>query len=100
MRTNDAELHAALVDFETTYSTYAEVQDRLEHYWCLRWLLQEGVTETTATVIREGVVRFDHLPLVVRLPGCPSRRPRRGSGSPSAAIDLIAATLECRYAGN
>ncbi len=97
---NDAELQAALVDFETTYSTYAEVQDRLEHYWCLRWLLQEGVTETTATVIREGVVRFDHLPLVVRLPEMPVQAPEARVRVAIGRIDLIAATLECRYAGN
>jgi exoribonuclease-2 len=97
---NDAELHAALTDFEATYSTYAEVQDRLEHYWCLRWLLQEQVTETTATVIRENLVRFDRLPLVVRLPDLPGLPPETPIRVAIGRIDLLGATLECRYAGN
>ena len=69
---NDAELYAALTDFEATYASYAEFQDRMEHYWCLRWLLQERVGETTGTVIRDTLVRFDRLPLVVRLPDLPA----------------------------
>ena len=53
----------------------------MEHYWCLRWLLQEGVTETTATVIRDNLVRFDRLPLVVRLADLPALAPdTRGPG--------------------
>jgi len=96
---NDAELFAALTDFEATYSQYADFQDRMEHYWCLRWLLQENVTETTATVIRDTLVRFARLPLVVRLadlPGLPADAPIRVS---IGRVDLLAATLECRYAG-
>ncbi|MEO8675990.1 MAG: RNB domain-containing ribonuclease [Casimicrobiaceae bacterium] len=96
---NDAELHAALIDFEATYSSYAEVQDRLEHYWCLRWLLQEGVTETTATVIRENLVRLAGLPLVVRLPDLPAQAPDTEVRVVIGRIDLLAATFECRYAG-
>ncbi|HVO90138.1 MAG TPA: RNB domain-containing ribonuclease [Casimicrobiaceae bacterium] len=97
---NDAELFAALADFEATYSQYAEFQERMEHYWCLRWLLQEKMTETTAHVIRDNLVRFAHLPIVMRLADLP------GSTAPDTAvrvaigrIDLLAATLECRYAG-
>jgi exoribonuclease-2 len=98
-RENDAELHAAMIDFEVTYSAYAEAQDRLEHYWCLRWLLQEGVTETTATVIRENLVRLDRLPLVVRLADLPPQAPDMQIRVAVGRIDLLAATLECRYAG-
>jgi len=96
---NDAELYAALTDFEATYSGYAEFQDRMEHYWCLRWLLQEKVEETTAGVIRENLVRFERLPLVVRLPDLPALAPDTRLRIAIGRIDLLAATLECRYAG-
>ncbi|HYQ98851.1 MAG TPA: RNB domain-containing ribonuclease [Casimicrobiaceae bacterium] len=96
---NDAELHAALADFEATYSSYAEFQDRMEHYWCLRWLLQEGVAETTASVIREGLARLDRLPLVVRLPDLPGLAPDTPVRVAIGRVDLLSATLECRYAG-
>ena len=96
---NDAELVAAMADFEATYSQYAEFQDRMEHYWCLRWLLQESAEEVAATVDREGVVRFDAVPLRVKLadlPPFPQGTPVRVR---ILRVDLLAATLEARYAG-
>jgi exoribonuclease-2 len=96
---NDAELFAALADFEGTYSGYAEFQDRMEHYWCLRWLLQENITETTATVIRDNLVRFDRMPLIQRLADLPPQPPETVVRVAVARIDLVNATLECRCAG-
>jgi len=96
---NDADLFAALADFEATYSQYAEFQDRMEHYWCLRWLIQEGVAETTAGVIREGLVRFDRLPLVMRVAEVPGLAPDTPVRVGIGRIDLLHATLECRFAG-
>ena len=96
---NDAELFAALADFEVTYSQYAEFQDRMEQYWCLRWLAQENVTETTATVIRDNLVRFDRLPWVQRLADLPEQPAGTGIRVAIIAVDLLAAALECRYAG-
>jgi exoribonuclease-2 len=96
---NDAELFAALADFEVTYSQYAEFQDRMEHYWCLRWLLQENVAETTAAVIRENLVRFDRLPLVLRLADVPPLAPDTPIRVGIGRIDLLHATLECRFLG-
>ena len=94
----DAELFAVLADFEATYAQYAEFQSRMEHYWCLRWLEQERLGETTASVVRDNLVRLDALPLVVRvadLPAAAGPRLRLALGR----IDLLAGTIEVRYAG-
>ena len=96
---NDAELFAVLADFEATYSQYAEFQDRMEHYWCLRWLLQENVTETAAVVLRDNLVRFEHLPLYVRLADVPTLPSETRVRVAIGRVDLLASTLECRYAG-
>jgi len=96
---SDAGLFAALADFEATYSQYAEFQDRMEHYWCLRWLLQENVTETTARVIRENLLRFESIPVVARVADVPTLPPDTPVRVAIGRIDLLSATLECRYAG-
>ena len=96
---NDAELVAAMADFEATYSQYAEFQERMEHYWCLRWLLQEGVTEAAGTVDREGVVRLDAIPLRIRLADLPPLAQGTAVRVQVLHVDLLEATLEARYAG-
>ena len=95
----DAELFAAAADFEITYAQYAEFQSRMEHYWCLRWLLQEGVTQTVATVLRDNLVRLDSLPLVTRVADLPALAAESRVRLAIGRVDLLAATLEARYAG-
>jgi len=92
-----AELLAALRDFELTYASYAEFQRQMEHYWCLRWLLQEGVSEISAEVIKENVVRCEDLPLILKAAGMPTLE--RGARVRLAItdIDLLAAQIEARY---
>ena len=96
---NDAELFAALTDFEATYSQYAEFQQRMEDYWCLRWLLQENATEVAATVLRDNLVRFERVPLVARVADLPSLAPETSVRLAISRIDLLASTFECRYVG-
>lgn len=55
----------AIVDaFEDTYKAYATHQSALERYWTLRYLAQQGLSTFEATVLRDGAVRLDGLPLV------------------------------------
>lgn len=60
----DAELFAVVEAFDETYKAYAVHQSTLERYWTLRYLAQEGITEADATVLRDGAVRLDAMPLV------------------------------------
>ena len=96
---NDAELFACAADFEATYAQYAEFQNRMEHYWCLRWLLQERVGEASASVLRENLVRFDGLPLVVRVADLPVLATGSRVRLRIGRIDLLSATLETHFAG-
>jgi len=64
----DADLLAAVADFEATYAAYAEHQSTMERYWCLRWLKQENRTRMQAVVLKEGAVRFADIPLVTKVP--------------------------------
>jgi exoribonuclease-2 len=69
---NDADLFAIVSGFDAAYTAYAEFQGRLERYWCLRWLRQEGVRRIAATVVKEDLLRLDALPMLTRLPGLPA----------------------------
>lgn len=67
-RPKDADLLAAVADFEGTYAAYAEHQATMERYWCLRWIAQERRERMMATVLKEGAVRFAEIPLITRVP--------------------------------
>ena len=88
-----------MTDFEVTYAQYAEFQSRMEHYWCLRWLLQEKVDVATATVLRDNLVRFDAVPLYVRVADLPASPPETRIRLGVGRIDLLAATIEIHYLG-
>ncbi|KAF7600057.1 MAG: ribonuclease II [Candidatus Dactylopiibacterium carminicum] len=67
-----AELGAAMNDFDVTYNAYNEFQRHMERYWCLRWLRQDGLHETSARVLRENILRCEAVPLVFKLHSLPA----------------------------
>jgi len=94
------ELGAAARDFETAYEAYAEHQRHLERYWCLRYVVQEGMEGADASIVRDELVRLEGVPLVCRATGLPPSsagdKVRIAFGEP----DLWEVNLPCRYAGN
>jgi exoribonuclease-2 len=66
----DATLFSVITAFDAAYAAYHEFQHAIERFWSLRWLQQNGVTELSATLLKDGLARADTLPLVFRVPGC------------------------------
>ena len=65
----DTALLAVISAFDAAYSAYNAHQSTMERFWSLRFLQQQGLSEIPATVIKEGVVRADELPLVLPVLG-------------------------------
>ena len=65
----DAELFAIISSFDAAYSTYNGYQGAMERFWTLKYVQQQGLSEITATVFKENMVRADDLPLVLPVAG-------------------------------
>ena len=65
----DAALMGIAADFESSYQTYGEYQDRLEKYWCLRWATQDGESKNVhVRHLKEGMSRLELIPLHLPIP--------------------------------
>ncbi|WP_431260613.1 ribonuclease catalytic domain-containing protein [Roseateles chitinivorans] len=95
----DAQLFSVISGFDAAYSAYNGFQSGIERYWTLRYLQQQGITELTAAVLKDGLVRADALPLVFRALGC-ENLPRnaqvkvRITGIDELTLDLHANLVE------
>jgi exoribonuclease-2 len=65
----DAELFSVISGFDSAYAAYNAHQAGMERFWTLRYLQQQGIADLVGTVVREGLVRADDLPLVLPVVG-------------------------------
>jgi len=72
------QLLAIVSAFDAAYSAYNAFQGGMERYWTLMYLAQNGHADLDATVLKDGLVRADELPLVFRATGAEGLS--RGSG--------------------
>jgi exoribonuclease-2 len=93
----DAALMGIAADFEACYSAYGEYQDRLEKYWCLRWVSQDEVPKRVfVRHLKEGMSRVEAVPLHLPVPEL-ATHPRMTRAEVSLAdVDLLQLTAGVR----
>jgi exoribonuclease-2 len=94
---NSEVLLTAMRAYEVTHARYDEHQRAMEHYWSLRWLVQERIESADAVVVREGTVRFDGMPLTARVHSLPDFEPGTRVKVEIGEIDLVERTVSCAY---
>ena len=93
----DATLMGITADFESCYQTYAEYQDRLEKYWCLRWIAQDGDSKNVhVRHLKEGMSRVELVPLHLPVPELASHPRMTRAEVVVADIDLLQLTASVR----
>ena len=65
----DANLFAVVNAFDAAHAAYNGFQNGMERYWTLKHLEQAGISELTATLFKDNLVRADTLPLVLPVLG-------------------------------
>ena len=73
---NDVDLFTIVSQFDALYTLYRDFQTRMERYWSLRWIIQEGLKHIEAIVVKGDLVRIEGLPFMQRVPGLPEDLPR------------------------
>lgn len=95
----DAELFSIISAFDAAYTAYNDFQHTIERYWTLRYLAQEGLSDLVATVMKDGLVRAESLPLVFRALGAEAlargaRVRVRLTGMDELTLDVHASVVE------
>ncbi len=93
----DGQLNVIMRNFEQTYSAYSEFQARMERYWCLQYLVQEQLTEITATVWRENLVRIDGMFYITKVPSLPELKVGTKVLLEIKHIDTLLMGLNCKF---
>lgn len=70
-RPSDTDLFTIVSNFTLTYGAYNEFQRKMERYWSLRWIEQEGLKTIEAVVVKGELIRIEGLPFTQRMPGMP-----------------------------
>lgn len=93
----DATLMGIAADFENVYQQYGEHQDKIEKYWCLRWIAQQGLPASLhVRHLKEGMVRVEQIPLHLPIPELANQPRMTRAKIEVMDIDLLQLTAVAR----
>lgn len=93
----DGQLNVIIRNFDQTYSAYSDFQTRMERYWSLQYLIQEGLTEVTATVWRENLVKIDGMFYITKVPSLPELKVGTKIDLSISHIDPLLMEIKCKF---
>jgi exoribonuclease II len=93
----DGKLNVIIRNFDQTYNAYSEFQTRMERYWCLQYLIQEKLTEVTATVWRDNLVKIDGMFFITKVPSLPESKVGSKVLLEIKHIDTLLMELNCKF---
>jgi len=93
----EADLYAVISAFEAKYGAYADFQQAMERFWCLRWVKQQGLRRIEAVVLREDLVRLKDAPFYTRVGTLPELERGRHVLLEVMGDDELDLSLDCRF---
>lgn len=95
-RSSDTDLFTIVSNFTSTYGAYSEFQRKMERYWSLRWIEQEGLKTIEAVVVKGELIRIEGLPFMQRMPGLPELPRGQKILLDILGVDYVDVLLEAR----
>ena len=95
-RPSDTDLFTIVSNFTLTYGAYSEFQRKMERYWSLRWIEQEGLKTIEAVVVKGELIRIEGLPFMQRMPGLPELPRGQKILLDILGVDYVDVLLEAR----
>jgi exoribonuclease II len=93
----DKQLQTIMRNFDQTYQAYSDFQTRMERYWCLQYLIQEKLTEVTAVVWRENLVRIEGMFFITKVSSLPELKVGTKVRLDIKQIDTLLIELHCKF---
>ena len=95
-RPSDTDLYTIVSNFTVTYGAYNDFQRKMERYWSLRYIEQEGYKTVEAAVVKGELIRIEGLPFMQRMPGLPELPRGQKILRDVLGVDYVDVLLEAR----